>query len=60
MRWLMPLLCMIYGLPVRRLSPETRLRVMRSIRKTNTKPELIVRRLAHRLGYRFRRRLDQV
>lgn len=36
------------------LSPEVRLRVMRSIRKTNTKPELIVRRIAHRLGYRFR------
>src|ERR1041384_5019799 len=27
---------------------------MRSIRKTNTRPELAVRRLAHALGYRFR------
>lgn len=27
---------------------------MRRIRKTNTKPEMIVRRLAHRLGYRYR------
>jgi DNA mismatch endonuclease (patch repair protein) len=27
---------------------------MRSIRKTNTKPELAVRKLVHALGYRFR------
>ena len=27
---------------------------MRRIRKVDTKPELIVRRIAHRLGYRFR------
>lgn len=27
---------------------------MRRIRKTDTKPELVVRRLAHRMGYRFR------
>lgn len=27
---------------------------MRRIRKTDTKPELVVRRLAHSLGYRFR------
>jgi DNA mismatch endonuclease (patch repair protein) len=27
---------------------------MRAVRSTNTKPELLVRRLAHRLGYRFR------
>ena len=27
---------------------------MRKIRKTDTKPELQVRRVAHRLGYRFR------
>jgi DNA mismatch endonuclease (patch repair protein) len=27
---------------------------MRSIRKKDTKPELIVRRLVHRLGYRYR------
>jgi DNA mismatch endonuclease (patch repair protein) len=27
---------------------------MRSIRKTDTKPELVVRRIAHGLGFRFR------
>lgn len=27
---------------------------MRRIRKTNTKPELVVRRIAHRMGYRYR------
>lgn len=27
---------------------------MRAIHKTDTKPELIVRRIAHRLGFRFR------
>jgi DNA mismatch endonuclease (patch repair protein) len=27
---------------------------MRRIRKTDTKPELVVRRLAHAMGYRFR------
>lgn len=27
---------------------------MRHIRKVDTKPELVVRRLAHRLGYRYR------
>ena len=27
---------------------------MRRIRKTDTKPELVVRRATHRLGYRFR------
>lgn len=33
---------------------ETRSRMMRSIRGKDTKPELAVRRLAHRMGYRFR------
>lgn len=28
--------------------------IMRSVKSTNTKPEMVVRRLAHRLGYRFR------
>src|SRR5262249_1476100 len=28
--------------------------IMRSVKSTNTKPELAVRRLLHRLGYRFR------
>ena len=37
-----------------RLGPERRSRVMRSIRKTDTKPELTVRRLCHVLGFRFR------
>ena len=37
-----------------RLSPEERSDHMRRIRKTDTKPEIRVRRIAHRLGYRFR------
>ena len=36
------------------LSPGARSEHMRRIRKTGTKPELRVRRAAHRLGYRFR------
>ncbi|MEE9251279.1 MAG: restriction endonuclease, SacI family [Alphaproteobacteria bacterium] len=36
------------------LSPAERSAHMRRIRKTDTKPELAVRRAAHRLGYRFR------
>ena len=28
--------------------------IMRSVKSTDTKPEMAVRRLAHRLGYRFR------
>lgn len=35
-------------------SPEQRSRVMARIKGKSTKPELIVRRLAHQLGYRFR------
>lgn len=38
----------------RRLSPETRLRVMRSIRSKNTRPELIVRQVLWGLGARYR------
>ncbi|MDE0173347.1 MAG: DNA mismatch endonuclease Vsr [Defluviicoccus sp.] len=34
--------------------PDHRSDHMRRIRKTDTKPEMIVRRLAHGLGYRFR------
>lgn len=34
--------------------PESRRRIMRAIKSCNTGPELLVRRLAHRLGYRFR------
>lgn len=33
---------------------KTRSKVMSRIRKTNTKPELVVRRLSHALGFRFR------
>jgi DNA mismatch endonuclease (patch repair protein) len=36
------------------LTPQQRSRNMAAIKGKNTKPELIVRRLAHRLGYRFR------
>lgn len=39
------------------MSPRTAEQIskqMRRIRKTDTKPELIVRSLVHRLGYRFR------
>ena len=37
-----------------KLSPVERSAHMRRIRKTDTRPELAVRRAAHRLGYRFR------
>ena len=37
-----------------RVPPERRSEIMSRIRGKNTKPELIVRRLLHRLGYRFR------
>lgn len=36
------------------LSPEDRSRLMSRVRGKDTKPEMVVRRLAHRLGYRFR------
>lgn len=35
-------------------TPEERSRVMRAVKGKNTKPELIVRRLTHALGYRYR------
>ena len=35
-------------------TPEQRTAIMRAVRSKNTSPELKVRRLAHRLGYRFR------
>jgi DNA mismatch endonuclease (patch repair protein) len=38
----------------RSMSPEARARVMRSIRSTNTKPEIIVRRILWQLGGRYR------
>ncbi|WP_368856396.1 very short patch repair endonuclease, partial [Klebsiella variicola] len=36
------------------VSPARRSAMMAGIRGRNTKPEMIVRRAAHRLGYRFR------
>ena len=36
------------------LTPEQRSALMARIRGKDTKPELMVRRLAHRLGYRYR------
>ncbi len=35
-------------------TPEQRSRVMGRVKGKNTKPEMMVRRLAHALGYRFR------
>ena len=37
-----------------KISTEARSRIMKAIRKKDTKPELLVRRTVHRLGYRFR------
>lgn len=34
--------------------PARRSRIMRAVRSTDTRPELLVRRLLHRLGYRYR------
>lgn len=36
------------------LSPEERSRLMSRVRGKDTKPEMVVRRLVHSLGYRFR------
>ncbi len=35
-------------------TPTQRSAIMRAVGSKNTKPELVVRRMAHRLGYRFR------
>jgi len=35
-------------------SPEFRRRTMQAVKSKNTAPELLVRSLAHRMGYRFR------
>ena len=40
--------------PTRVISPATRMRVMRSIKSSNTGPELAVRQVLTRLGYRYR------
>lgn len=37
-----------------RISPESRSRIMSRIRGKNTKPEIVVRRLIHAMGYRYR------
>ncbi len=37
-----------------KISPEGRSAIMRAIRSKDTKPEMVVRRIAHNLGYRFR------
>jgi DNA mismatch endonuclease (patch repair protein) len=37
-----------------KLSPERRSENMRRIKSTGMKPEMVVRRLVHRLGYRYR------
>jgi DNA mismatch endonuclease (patch repair protein) len=39
---------------VDRLTPERRSALMSRVGSKNTTPEMIVRRIAHRLGYRFR------
>lgn len=39
---------------------ELRSRTMRAVKSRNTTPELIVRSLAHRLGYRFRLHRDNL
>lgn len=36
------------------LSPEHRTKTMRAVRSSNTTPELAVRRVIHKLGFRFR------
>lgn len=36
-----------------RETPETRSRIMRAVKGRDTAPELLVRRLIHRLGYRY-------
>lgn len=35
-------------------TPELRSCIMRAVKSTDTAPELLVRRLVHRMGYRFR------
>jgi DNA mismatch endonuclease (patch repair protein) len=36
------------------MTSELRSRIMRSVKSRNTSPEMIVRSMAHRMGYRFR------
>ncbi len=35
-------------------TPEQRSRIMRAVKATDTAPEMAVRRMVHRMGYRFR------
>lgn len=42
------------------ITPEKRSALMARIRRSNTKPELVVRRLLHSLGYRFRVQYSKV
>jgi len=42
------------------MTPQQRSALMSRIRRSNTKPELVVRRLLHRYGYRFRTQLKGV
>jgi|SRR5579872_1411745 DNA mismatch endonuclease (patch repair protein) len=41
-------------------TPELRSRIMRAVKSGDTAPELIVRSLAHRMGYRFRLRREDL
>jgi DNA mismatch endonuclease (patch repair protein) len=41
-------------IPMMADTPEPRRRIMRAIKSRDTLPELVVRRLAHKMGYRFR------
>jgi DNA mismatch endonuclease, patch repair protein len=43
-----------------RIPPDQRSQVMRQVRGKDTKPELQVRRLLHRLGFRFRLHRDDL
>lgn len=43
-----------------RISPATRSKMMARIRRSDTKPELLVRSLLHGLGYRFRTQMKGV
>ena len=35
-------------------TPEERSAILRKVKSRDTKPEMVVRRLVHRLGYRYR------
>jgi DNA mismatch endonuclease (patch repair protein) len=43
-----------------REDPETRSRIMRAVKGKNTTPEMMVRRLAHAMGYRYRLHRDDL